>query len=146
MSASNARFSHEDQNGSPSNGNQMPDHISSEILEHGNIFFFYRPKVGAREVTGVDDIRRFFMATATDSRILLQKWKQRRMLELNKKHNVQYRTGEQAIRRSLVITHLHGLGSTIGKKSLPGVRGIQRPEGWNGIGQRLEEYSMVRRI
>lgn len=46
----------------------MPDHISSEILEHGDIFFFYRPKVGAREVTGVDDIRRFFMATATDSR------------------------------------------------------------------------------
>jgi hypothetical protein len=37
----------------------MPDHISSEILEHGDIFFFYRPKVGAREVTGVDDIRRF---------------------------------------------------------------------------------------
>lgn len=35
---------------------------------------------------------------------------------------------------------------TIGKKSLPGVRGIQRPEGRNGIGQWLEEYSMVRRI
>jgi hypothetical protein len=42
----------------------MPDHISSEILEHGDIFFFYRPKVGAREVTGVD-----------------------------KKHDFQYRTG-----------------------------------------------------
>jgi hypothetical protein len=71
----------------------MPDHISSEILEHGDIFFFYRPKVGAREVTGVDDIRRFLWLQQQIAGILVQKWKQRRMLELNKKHNVQYRTG-----------------------------------------------------
>src|SRR5215210_4747523 len=42
--------------------------MSSQILEHGDIFFFYRPKVAAREVTGLDDIRRFFMVTATDTR------------------------------------------------------------------------------
>jgi hypothetical protein len=93
MSAPNDRFSHADQNGSPSNGNQMLDHISSEILEHGDIFFFYRPKVGAREVTGVDDIRRFLWLQQQIAGVLVQKWKQRRVLELNKKHDVQYRTG-----------------------------------------------------
>jgi hypothetical protein len=71
MSTPNDRLSHEKQNGSPSNGNQSPNQMSSEILEHGDIFFFYRPKVGAREVTGIDDIRRFFMVTATDSRQLV---------------------------------------------------------------------------
>lgn len=93
MSAPNDRFSHADQNGSPSNGNQMLDHIPSEILEHGDIIFFYRPKVGAREVTGVDDIRRFLWLQQQIAGVLVQKWKQRRMLELNKKHDVQYRTG-----------------------------------------------------
>ncbi len=33
-------------------------HTSPQILEHGDIFF-YRPKVGVREVKGIDDIRRF---------------------------------------------------------------------------------------
>ncbi|MDQ4014717.1 MAG: hypothetical protein M3136_03025 [Thermoproteota archaeon] len=44
----NDRLSHENQSGRPSNGKQNLDHISSRILEHGDIFFFYRPKVGAR--------------------------------------------------------------------------------------------------
>jgi hypothetical protein len=68
MSTPNDRSSHENQDGSPTNGSERPDQTSSEILEHGDIFFFYRPKVGSREVRGIDDIRRFFMVTATASR------------------------------------------------------------------------------
>jgi hypothetical protein len=68
MSVPNDRLSHENQNGSPSNGKQNVDHISSQILEHVDIFFFYRPKIGAREVRGIDDIRRFIMVAGTDSR------------------------------------------------------------------------------
>ena len=48
--------------------NQNRNHGSSEILEYGDIFFFYRPKVGATQVRGIDDVRRFFMVTATESR------------------------------------------------------------------------------
>jgi hypothetical protein len=37
-----------------------------EIPEQGDIYFFYRPKKAAEEVKGVDDIRRFFMVTASE--------------------------------------------------------------------------------
>ncbi len=39
----------------------------SEILEKGDIFFFYRPKANAREVKGIEDIRRFFMLTVPET-------------------------------------------------------------------------------
>lgn len=35
-----------------------------EILEYGNIYFFYRPKVRSEQVKGIEDVRRFFMVTA----------------------------------------------------------------------------------
>jgi hypothetical protein len=38
----------------------------SEILEQGDIYFFYRPKKGAEEVKGIEDVRRFFMVTAAE--------------------------------------------------------------------------------
>jgi hypothetical protein len=38
----------------------------SEILEQGDIYFFYRPKKGAEEVKGIEDVRRFFMVTARE--------------------------------------------------------------------------------
>jgi hypothetical protein len=38
----------------------------SEIIEQGDIFFFYRPKVGAEEVEGVKDIQRFYMVTSPE--------------------------------------------------------------------------------
>jgi hypothetical protein len=53
-------------------------------------------KVGARDDTGIDDIRRFFIVPATDSRqagIWAQKWNQERMGELKKKYSVQYMKG-----------------------------------------------------
>src|SRR5919198_1715291 len=38
----------------------------AQILEQGDIYFFYRPKKGAEEVKGIEDVRRFFMVTASE--------------------------------------------------------------------------------
>jgi hypothetical protein len=38
----------------------------TEILEYGDIYFFYRPKVRSEEVKGIEDVRRFFMITAPE--------------------------------------------------------------------------------
>ena len=35
-------------------------------MEQGDIYFFYRPKKGAEEVKGIEDVRRFFMVTAPE--------------------------------------------------------------------------------
>ena len=45
--------------------NQTSQH-QTDMLEYGDIYFFYRPKVGAKEVNGIDDVRRFFMITAPE--------------------------------------------------------------------------------
>ena len=37
----------------------------SDILEEGDIYFFYRPKKNSSEVKDIDDIRRFFMVTSS---------------------------------------------------------------------------------
>src|SRR5919108_3138409 len=37
------------------------DDKSKKIIEQGDVFFFYRPKVGAEEVEGVKDVQRFYM-------------------------------------------------------------------------------------
>jgi hypothetical protein len=123
MSAPNDRLSHKKQNGSPSNGNQSPDHMSSEILEHGDIFFFYRPKVGAREVTGIDDIRRFFMVTATDSRqpgTDMQGKTNARIKEKTQDPIHDEGAGDHTIASNNTSTWYRLF--TIGKKSLPEVR------------------------
>jgi hypothetical protein len=39
---------------------------NAEILEQGDIFFFYRPKKAAEEVKVIEDVRRFFMVTAPE--------------------------------------------------------------------------------
>ena len=33
-------------------------------IEHGDIFFFYRPKIEAETVRGVEDVQRFYMVTS----------------------------------------------------------------------------------
>ncbi|MDF0682102.1 MAG: hypothetical protein P0116_14180 [Candidatus Nitrosocosmicus sp.] len=38
----------------------------SDILEQGDIYFFYRPKKNSSEVKDIEDIRRFFMVTAPE--------------------------------------------------------------------------------
>jgi hypothetical protein len=44
----------------PNNNNE------AQILEQGDIYFFYRPKKGAEEIKGIEDVRRFFMVTAPE--------------------------------------------------------------------------------
>ena len=39
----------------------------SSILEQGDIFFFYRPKVRSEKVESIEDVRRFFMVLAPES-------------------------------------------------------------------------------
>jgi hypothetical protein len=38
----------------------------SQMVEHGDIFFFYRPKVGKEEVEDIEDVQRFYMVTAPE--------------------------------------------------------------------------------
>ena len=38
----------------------------SDIIEQGDIFFFYRPKVGTEEVKGIKDVQRFYMVTSPE--------------------------------------------------------------------------------
>ena len=38
----------------------------TDILEEGDIYFFYRPKKNSTEVKDIDDIRRFFMVTSSE--------------------------------------------------------------------------------
>src|ERR1044072_7472071 len=40
----------------------------TEILEYGDIYFFYRPKVRSEKVKSIEDVRRFFMITASEQR------------------------------------------------------------------------------
>jgi hypothetical protein len=40
--------------------------VQPDILEYGDIYFFYRPKVGSQEIKSIDDVRRFFMVTAPE--------------------------------------------------------------------------------
>ncbi len=49
------------------NGDSGADSAELEILEQGDIYFFYRPKKNSQEVKGIEDVRRFFMVTSTDS-------------------------------------------------------------------------------
>jgi hypothetical protein len=49
------------------NQQQQPNNNNeAQILEQGDIYFFYRPKKGAEEVKGIEDVRRFFMVTAPE--------------------------------------------------------------------------------
>jgi len=45
---------------------QANDTNEADILEQGDIYFFYRPKKAAEEVKGIEDVRRFFMVTAPE--------------------------------------------------------------------------------
>jgi hypothetical protein len=42
------------------------DNKESQIIEHGDIFFFYRPKVGTEEVEDIGDVQRFYMVTSPE--------------------------------------------------------------------------------
>src|SRR5438876_11896716 len=42
---------------------------SSEIIENGDLFFFYRPKIDAKQVKELEDIQRFYMITSTEKNV-----------------------------------------------------------------------------
>jgi hypothetical protein len=76
-------------------GRQKPQY-NPEILEYGNIYFFYRPKVGSSDIRSIDDVRRFFMVTAPEETTT--------------------RSDKEKIHRQLYRLFV------IGKKSLPEIR------------------------
>jgi hypothetical protein len=41
---------------------------NSPIIERGDVFFFYRPKVGTEEVNRTEDVQRFYMVTAPEAK------------------------------------------------------------------------------
>src|SRR5919197_321247 len=43
------------------------DNKESQIIEDGDIFFFYRPKVGTEEVEDIEDVQRFYMITSPEN-------------------------------------------------------------------------------
>ncbi|MFL6377082.1 MAG: hypothetical protein ACJ72R_06425, partial [Nitrososphaeraceae archaeon] len=40
----------------------------SQLIEYGDIFFFYRPKVGTEEVEDIGDVQRFYMITSPEEK------------------------------------------------------------------------------
>src|SRR6188472_62072 len=48
------------------NINNNNDNLEPEVLEQGDIYFFYRPKKDAEQVKGIEDVRRFFMVTGLE--------------------------------------------------------------------------------
>src|SRR5919108_1903496 len=70
--------------------------LEPQVLEQGDIYFFYRPKKDAQEVKSIENVRRFFMVTAPEA--------EKREEQQNNKSQLLYRL------------------FVIGKKSLPEVR------------------------
>ena len=44
----------------------MSEKIDVKILEQGDIFFFFRPKVSAKDIKSIDDVRRFYMVLSPE--------------------------------------------------------------------------------
>ena len=40
----------------------------AQTIEHGDIFFFYRPKVESTEVKELGDVQRFYMITSSEKK------------------------------------------------------------------------------
>jgi len=54
----------------------------TQMLEQGDIYFFYRPKVGSEQVKSINDVRRFFMVMAPEVREHKQKQNQKQLYRL----------------------------------------------------------------
>ena len=55
------------------------DNKESQIIEHGDIFFFYRPKVGTEEVEDIRDVQRFYMITSPEMLMVVVKEERQRI-------------------------------------------------------------------
>src|SRR5215207_2331980 len=79
----------------------MSEKVDVKILEQGDIFFFFRPKVSATDIKSIDDVRRFYM-------VLCPEEEQKIIDDTNHDTNPK----EKKIYRLFII----------GKKSLPEIR------------------------
>ncbi|MGE5634944.1 MAG: hypothetical protein ACM3VV_06895 [Deltaproteobacteria bacterium] len=80
----------------------MSKHTDVKILEQGDIFFFYRPKVSSKEIKSIDDVRRFYMVLCPED--------EQKIIDNNINNNTN--TKEKKLFRLFII----------GKKSLPEIR------------------------
>jgi hypothetical protein len=107
----------ESEKGADSRRNNIDDNnnqeSTAEVLEKGDIFFFYRPKTkivdGSGDVKSIEDIRRFFMVTATTTAANTENEQQQQFDGTNGKTPKE----EESQRYRLFV---------IGKKSLPEIR------------------------
>jgi hypothetical protein len=109
----------ESKKGADSRRNDIDDNnnqeATAEVLEKGDIFFFYRPKAKAvddgsgGDVKSIEDIRRFFMVTATTTAANAENEQQQ---QLDKTNQNTSKESESPRYRLFVI----------GKKSLPEIR------------------------
>lgn len=44
----------------------MSEKVDVKILEQGDIFFFFRPKVSSKDIKSIEDIRRFYMVLSPE--------------------------------------------------------------------------------
>ncbi len=67
-----------------------------EVLEEGDIYFFYRPKKNSQNVKDMEDVRRFFMVTAPEDKYINSKDKKQfyRLLVIGKKSLPEIRKSE----------------------------------------------------
>jgi hypothetical protein len=79
----------------------MSKHTDVRIIEQGDIFFFYRPKVSSKEIKSIDDVRRFYMVLCPED--------EQKIID---KTNNDTNTKKKKVYRLFII----------GKKSLPEIR------------------------
>src|ERR671918_2896545 len=89
---------------------------AAEVLEKGDIFFFYRPKAktvgdsSGGDVKSIEDIRRFFMVTATTT---ASNTRNEQQFDRTNRETSKEEEEEESLRYRLFV---------IGKKSLPEIR------------------------
>jgi hypothetical protein len=113
-----------------------------KITEHGNIFFFYRPKIGAQEVRDIENVQRFYMVISPD------KSKINRVFLIGRKQLPEIREGESSSEeRNWAVNVLTTANAEdIRKEFLPAeykteTRGIRRMGGAVPAGE--GKYSIV---
>jgi hypothetical protein len=59
---------------------------NDSILEHGDLFFFYRPKIDSAEVQELEDVGRFYMVTSPEQNQKASKKHIHRLFLVGQKH------------------------------------------------------------
>ena len=75
--------------------NSKNDNNDKQIIESGDIFFFYRPKIDSEEVKDIEDVQRFYMVMSQD--ISKNKYKNYRLFMLGRKKMPEIVKGKSAL-------------------------------------------------